>query len=81
MSIAKHYETGECLPEDIYQKLLAARTFRAGSLSLRQVHITFTLLPKLINSFIHVEYVLLNINALLIALFRSSVLFWFVFGK
>ncbi|KAI3808483.1 hypothetical protein L1987_24434 [Smallanthus sonchifolius] len=34
MSMAKHYETGECLPEDIYQKLLAAITFRAGSLSL-----------------------------------------------
>ncbi|CAA7393959.1 unnamed protein product [Spirodela intermedia] len=38
MSIAKHYETGEPLPEEVYQKLLAARTFRAGSLSLRQIH-------------------------------------------
>ncbi|XP_058227073.1 organellar oligopeptidase A, chloroplastic/mitochondrial-like [Rhododendron vialii] len=37
MSIAKHYETGETLPEDVYRKLLAARTFRAGSLSLRQL--------------------------------------------
>ncbi|KAL8246955.1 hypothetical protein R6Q59_008171 [Mikania micrantha] len=37
MGIAKHYETGESLPEEIYQKLLAARTFRAGSLSLRQL--------------------------------------------
>ncbi|EXC03912.1 Oligopeptidase A [Morus notabilis] len=37
MSIAKHYETGETLPEDVYLKLLAARTFRAGSLSLRQI--------------------------------------------
>lgn len=37
MSIAKHYETGESLPEDIYKKLLAARTFRAGSFSLRQL--------------------------------------------
>lgn len=37
MSIAKHYETGETLPEDIYLKLLAARTFRAGSQSLRQI--------------------------------------------
>ncbi|KAE8712601.1 putative cytosolic oligopeptidase A [Hibiscus syriacus] len=36
MSIAKHYETGESLPEEVYLKLLAARTFRAGSLSLRQ---------------------------------------------
>lgn len=47
MGIAKHFETGESLPEDVYLKLVAARTFRAGSLSLRQVftihwlHITF----------------------------------------
>ena len=38
MSIAKHYQTGETLPEEIYKKLLAARTFRAGSFSLRQVN-------------------------------------------
>lgn len=37
MSIAKHYETGESLPEEVYKKLLAARTFRAGSMSLRQL--------------------------------------------
>nr|KAJ0201853.1 hypothetical protein LSAT_V11C600322400 [Lactuca sativa] len=37
MSIAKHYETWETLPEEIYQKLLAARTFRVGTLSLRQL--------------------------------------------
>ncbi|KAI8029020.1 hypothetical protein LOK49_LG01G03056 [Camellia lanceoleosa] len=37
MGIAKHYETGESLPEDIYKKLLAARTYRAGSISLRQL--------------------------------------------
>lgn len=37
MGIAKHYETGESLPEEVYKKLLAARTFRAGSLSLRQL--------------------------------------------
>ncbi|XP_024974900.1 probable cytosolic oligopeptidase A [Cynara cardunculus var. scolymus] len=37
MGIAKHYETGECLPEDIYQKLLAAKTFRAGTQSLYQL--------------------------------------------
>lgn len=40
MSIAKHYETGEALPEEIFLKLLAARTFRAGSQSLRQVWAT-----------------------------------------
>ncbi|KAK1317590.1 hypothetical protein QJS10_CPA05g01445 [Acorus calamus] len=37
MSIARHYETGEPLPEEVYLKLLAARTFNAGSLSLRQL--------------------------------------------
>ncbi|KAL9245908.1 hypothetical protein vseg_019505 [Gypsophila vaccaria] len=37
MGIAKHYESGETLHEDVYKKLLAARTFRAGSLSLRQL--------------------------------------------
>lgn len=37
MSIAKHYKTGESLPEDICSKLLATRTFRAGSELLRQV--------------------------------------------
>ncbi|KAL8044715.1 hypothetical protein ABFX02_08G063600 [Erythranthe guttata] len=37
MSIGKHYETGESIPDDIYKKLLAARTFRAGSQSLRQL--------------------------------------------
>jgi oligopeptidase A len=37
MGIAKHYETGESLPEEVFQKLLAARTFRAGTLSLRQL--------------------------------------------
>lgn len=37
MSIAKHYETGETLPEEIYAKLVAAKNFRAGTFSLRQV--------------------------------------------
>ncbi|KAJ3672313.1 hypothetical protein LUZ60_007034 [Juncus effusus] len=37
LSLAKHYETGEPLPEEVYKKLLAAKTFRAGSLSLRQI--------------------------------------------
>jgi Zn-dependent oligopeptidase len=37
LGIAKHYETGESLSEDVYQKLLRARTFRAASHTLRQV--------------------------------------------
>ncbi|KAK2374041.1 Zincin metalloproteases family protein [Trifolium repens] len=37
LGIAKHYETGETLPEDVYLKLVAARTYRAGSQSLRQI--------------------------------------------
>ncbi|GAB4848831.1 hypothetical protein Ancab_003625 [Ancistrocladus abbreviatus] len=37
MSIAKHYETGECLPDEVYHKLLAAKTYSAGLLTLRQI--------------------------------------------
>ncbi|KAH6774728.1 Zincin-like metalloproteases family protein [Perilla frutescens var. frutescens] len=37
LSIAKHYETGETLPEDTCLRILSARTFRAGSLLLRQL--------------------------------------------
>jgi len=39
--MAKHYETGEPLPEEYYQKLLAARTYRSGSMMLRQLHFSF----------------------------------------
>lgn len=55
MSIAKHYETGESLPEEIYLKLVAARTFRAGSLSLRQVSVfglCYLLFPSMYFPFI-----------------------------
>lgn len=37
MGMAKHYETGETLSEEIYLKLVAARTFRAASQNLRQI--------------------------------------------
>ncbi|KAL6563661.1 hypothetical protein OROGR_002620 [Orobanche gracilis] len=37
MGIAKHYETEETLPEDTCLRLLAARTYRAGSQLLRQL--------------------------------------------
>jgi oligopeptidase A len=36
MSFAKHHETGAALPEDLYNKVVAARTFRAGSMMMRQ---------------------------------------------
>ena len=36
--MAKHYETGEMLPEEDYQKLLAARHFMTGNAILRQVN-------------------------------------------
>ena len=36
--MAKHYETGEPLPEADYQKLLAARHFMTGNAILRQVN-------------------------------------------
>ncbi len=36
--MAKHYETGEALPEHYYQKLLAARNYMSGTAMLRQIH-------------------------------------------
>ncbi|MDY7014119.1 MAG: M3 family metallopeptidase [Cyanobacteriota bacterium] len=39
--MAKHYETGEPLPEHYYQKLLAARNYMSGSAMLRQLHFGF----------------------------------------
>jgi oligopeptidase A len=38
MQLARHYETGESLPEADYQKLLAARHFMTGTAILRQVN-------------------------------------------
>jgi oligopeptidase A len=36
--MAKHYETGETLPETYYQKLVAAKNYMSGSGMLRQLH-------------------------------------------
>jgi oligopeptidase A len=36
--MAKHYKTGEALPEHYYQKLLAARNYMSGTTMLRQIH-------------------------------------------
>jgi oligopeptidase A len=38
LQLARHYETGEPLPEDLYQKIVAARSFMAGNAVLRQVN-------------------------------------------
>ncbi|RZM77133.1 M3 family metallopeptidase [Leptolyngbya iicbica] len=38
LKLARHYETSEPLPEDLYQKILAARNFMTGSAILRQVN-------------------------------------------
>jgi oligopeptidase A len=42
MGMARHWQTGEPLPEAEYQKLLAARTFMGGTATLRQVHFALT---------------------------------------
>ncbi len=40
--MARHWQSGALLPEEEYQKLLAARTFMGGSATLRQVHLALT---------------------------------------
>ena len=37
MSMTAHFETGEPLPEDLFEKICKARTYRAGSQMLRQI--------------------------------------------
>ena len=39
MGMARHWQSGEALPEAEFRKLLAARTFMGGSATLRQVHL------------------------------------------
>lgn len=38
LKLARHYETGEPLPDDLFQKILAGRNFMTGSAILRQVN-------------------------------------------
>ena len=42
MGMARHWQTGEPLPEEEYRKLLLSRTFNAGFATLRQVHFALT---------------------------------------
>ena len=42
LGLARHWQSGEPLPEGEFAKLLAARTFMAGAASLRQVHFSLT---------------------------------------
>jgi oligopeptidase A len=37
LGMTAHYETGELLPEDLFEKICKARTYRAGSQMLRQI--------------------------------------------
>jgi oligopeptidase A len=48
LGMAKHYKTGETLPEEYYEKLLAARNYMSGSAMLRQLH--FSLLDLELHS-------------------------------
>ncbi len=42
LTLARHVDTGAPLPEDLYQKIVAARTFMTGSAILRQVRFGWT---------------------------------------
>ena len=39
--MAKHYQTGETLPEHYYDKLVASKNYMSGSAMLRQLHFSF----------------------------------------
>jgi len=39
IGMTKHVDSGEPLPDDLFQKVLAARTYRSGSLMMRQLEL------------------------------------------
>ena len=41
-SIGKHYETGEALPDELFEKLVASKNFGSGTRYLRQCHFAMT---------------------------------------
>jgi oligopeptidase A len=47
---ARHWRTGEAIPEDLYQKMRRARTFRGANGQMRQLGFSFT------DLLLHVEY-------------------------
>ena len=47
---ARHWQTGELVPEDLFQKMKRARTFRAANGQMRQVGFAF------IDLLLHIQY-------------------------
>ncbi len=40
--IARHFKSGDVLPDEYIKKILAARTYRSGSMTIRQLQFAFT---------------------------------------